>query len=235
MKSDLMFSTSVVDSLVRQRPRLMARKAKLLFVTISPNANTKHYVYREGNRRKVVIPYGRLTQKEQYDYCINAFKVMYLRDLENPCYVGTWELNKSSNVHLHIIIAADNIKNDYELKIFQRDIANHEITMKNYSQKVSQTRLKLPDIMNHIVFSTKPIEHHIEYFDKDHKNKKTLMRSKKIYNFASFIGTDKDQEDDKTEDSDTSEESDNESEESGIDIRDLMTQFRTLNKFDWEG
>lgn len=174
---EIQFTCLAASPLVRCRPRLMAPRAKVLFVTISPNAKTV-ITLTNSKGKKIKSTYGAMPQKFQYKYCLNAFKQLYLKDMIDPCFVGTWELNKQSNVHFHFLVVTDTITTDYELKMFQRDVYNHEITLKNLHKG------KGFDRMNHIVFMTKPIHELINYLDKDYDDKTKIMLSKDMRNYC---------------------------------------------------
>ena len=82
---------------------------------------------------------------------------------------GTWELNKSGDVHFHFIMTDPHIKGQTTLKMFQRDILNCEMVIRNLSNK------KMIDYMNNIVFVNDSIEARYEYMTKDMNENLELM------------------------------------------------------------
>jgi len=176
------FSEQTSRALVERCPNLRTRPKGTLFVTISPNpkANvSKKYI---GKDRKKQARYGTLTQLEQYDYCMRIFKQNYSKQLFGCEYVGTWELNKQGNLHLHFIICSSDVTNDYQLKVFQRDVYNDELTQQNLHNG------KGLDVMNNIVFLNKSIDEICSYLDKDHDDKLPIMRKTVMKNYCSNIG-----------------------------------------------
>lgn len=134
-----------------------------LFCTISPNPNKTHAIFKtiKGKRVTVQMPYGKLPQRVQHDYCMRVLKHYVYTD-ETKIF-STWELNQSGNVHLHLIMSDPKINNDTMLKMFQRDILNCEIVMKNLSKK-------MVDYMNSIVKVNDTIAKRITYMTKDMKD-----------------------------------------------------------------
>jgi len=59
-----------------------------LFITISPNPKVKHQVYR--GSKKVKLPYSNLTHDEQYNYCLDILKKIYISP--DTQIFGSWEL-----------------------------------------------------------------------------------------------------------------------------------------------
>lgn len=136
-------------------------KKNIIFATISPNANTKIPITRKWNRRKIraKVPYGKLPQKVQYNYCIRMLKSSY--NYSNTTQIfGTWELNKQGNVHLHILMVDDYIQNHTTLQMFRRDVLNSELVIKNLSKSMI-------DYCNNIVFVTDSINDRLNYLTKD--------------------------------------------------------------------
>lgn len=132
-----------------------------VFCTISPNPATKHGndVIVRGKKTKVQVPYGKLPQRKQYEYCLRVLNE-YINTDETKIF-GTWELNKDGNVHFHFILTDPKIKNETSLQIFRRDILNTELVMRNLSNK------KMIDYMNNIVFVNDSVEKRIDYITKD--------------------------------------------------------------------
>lgn len=172
-------SNEAVVTLVRLRPRLADKTEKPLFITISPNAKTVIKLSKPISGKKLNTTYGAMPQHMQYNYCIKAFQTMYLKEFFSPTYVGTWELNKQGNVHLHILLVDKSVHNAYELKIFQRDIYNCETTQKNLHKG------KGFDRMNNIVFVNDSVDERCKYMDKDHDSKTDLMKTKQMLNICS--------------------------------------------------
>ena len=144
-------------SLVDRRPE---KWPHAIFATISPNPKTLHHVLRPFNGRKInaKIPYGKLPQRIQYEYCLRVVK-QYIYSTKTKIF-GTWELNKEGNVHFHLILSDPCLTNITDLQMFRRDILNSEIVMKNLSKK-------LIDYMNNIVFVNDTIEERFKYITKD--------------------------------------------------------------------
>lgn len=153
---------SAVCSLVADRPHFKCPNT--LFVTISPNPNTKYNTMlknENGKVRKCKVRYGSLKQSEQYKICIEMVKTSYIPYFENCHMVGTSELNKDGNVHLHFLINGSNVKDDYDLALLRRQISLEPESIRN-------TPKKGVDYMNNIVFLTKPLKEIISYMDKDY-------------------------------------------------------------------
>jgi len=161
-----------VSTLVGNRPDLQNVHQQKLFCTISPNPKALHTVYKRLNGKKILvkIPYGKLPQRVQFDYCVRVVERCYLPFLSiDATLAGTWELNESGNVHFHFLIHDKLIQNKTHLEIFRRDILNCEEIIKNMSKGK-----KMIDYMNNIVFITKPINEVIKYMDKDHEYNKDI-------------------------------------------------------------
>jgi hypothetical protein len=178
----LKFTDSTISSLVGDRTPLFG---KPIFVTISPNPKTKHICLRH-KKSNIKLPYGKLPQEVQYEYCIRILKQCYLQLLSGSYTVyGTWELNQDNNVHLHFLIDSEKIQTDYDLNIFRRDILCCPLVFMNLN------KLKSHDYMNNIVFLNKPFEDIIEYMDKDNDQKINLSsvyeHSFKNYYFENIL------------------------------------------------
>lgn len=153
-------TTSDVRTLVAERAEFHAGY-KSLFVTISPNPNTKTLCIVKGKSKK--IPYGCLPQRVQYDACLKIFNNCYLEFLsQDTRYVGVTELNKAGNVHMHILIVDKRLQDDTALAVFQRDIKMCELVICN-RKKVHDT-----DYMNSICWSTDLVSN-IDYMEKENK------------------------------------------------------------------
>lgn len=175
MINPINYSQDRASLLVELRPRLVSaiNRCTALFVTISPNPNVKHShvttkVVKGRTKRCIIrIPYDKLSQSEQYDYCLQYFREIYLQyfedQLESYEFVGTWEINKSNNVHLHIVLYQNEFKTVYDLALLRRYVSNRMETLRNMSS------IKKPDYMNSICFVNDDFD--IRYFDKDHDQK----------------------------------------------------------------
>lgn len=151
--------TSAV-ALVDRRPQSWKNA---LFCTISPNPNTKHTVIQNLNGKKTTIKksYGMLKQSVQYEYCCRIVRSAYMFSHDTKIF-GTWELNKSGNVHFHLIMTDPFICNKSSLAIFQRDVMN------NYLVILNMCKSKNPkDMMNNIVFVNDTIEKRMIYMTKE--------------------------------------------------------------------
>jgi len=111
---------------------------------------------------------------KQFEYCIKILKTCHLSFMVNPRLVGTYELNKQGNVHLHYVVKCDNINNDAELRMFQRDVANCQEPLRNAKSKRGDRYHN--DYMNNIVRLTKSKKEIIEYLMKDKENKIKLLK-----------------------------------------------------------
>lgn len=133
---------------------------KIIFATISPNPKVKIPITRRWNGRKInaKMPYGKLPQKNQFDYCIRILKSSYNYSHDTQIY-GGWELNKSGNIHLHLLMYDPNIQTNEMLQIFQRDVLNSEIVFKNLSRNMT-------DYCNNIVFVNDSINERLKYIHK---------------------------------------------------------------------
>jgi len=150
-------------TLVERRELIEEWPKGTLFCTISPNPNKKHICTKTSNGRRinVKIPYGKLPQRVQYDYCIKILKQCYNNSTLTKIY-GSWELNKEGNVHFHFLMYDPGIKTNTTLKIFQRDVLNCEVTLDNMTKKGNMV-----DWMNNIVFVNDSIRERIDYMHKD--------------------------------------------------------------------
>lgn len=165
---ELSYSMEACSILVESCRNLF--NSQSLFVTISPNPKTLHNVSSK-KRKSYRLPYGKLTQRLQYEYCIRYIKRTYLQFLSRDTkLLGTCEINKSGNIHMHFLISDPAMVNDYQLQILRRDILNCEDTIKNMVKN-----RKMTDYMNNIVFLNKPLDEIIEYMDKDYAIKFPLM------------------------------------------------------------
>lgn len=140
-----------------------------IFVTISPNPSVLVPVRRvsstTGKMLNCKLPYGKLPQRIQYDYCLKVVKTVYNYSADTK-YFCTWELNKQGNVHFHLLYCDPLINSDVSMQIFRRDILNHDIVIRNMCKGK-----KMVDYMNNIVFVNDSIEDRFNYLTKDiHSN-----------------------------------------------------------------
>jgi hypothetical protein len=168
-------SEKAVSSLVEDRPGIQKCTTAKLFCTISPNPKVLHAVTRKINGRNATlkIPYGKLPQRVQYDYCMRIITRCYMPFLsENAELIGTWELNKTGNVHFHFIIYDPLINNNTHLEVYRRDILNCEDIIKNMAKGK-----KMIDYMNNIVYIDKPLKEVLTYMDKDYPINKDVFKN----------------------------------------------------------
>lgn len=147
---------------VRENYEVLEKSGKkIIFATISPNPNVKVPITRRVNGRKVnaKMPYGKLPQSVQYDYCIKMLRSAYNYSEKIQIY-GTWELNQSGNVHLHFLFYEPSIQNQTMLQILRRDVLNSEMVLKNLSKKMI-------DYCNNIVFVDDSVSERLLYLEKD--------------------------------------------------------------------
>lgn len=147
---------------VRENFKAVAAGGKnVIFATLSPNPSTKIPITRKVNGRKtnVKMPYGKLPQRVQYEYCIKMLRTAYNYSEKIKIY-GTWELNQSGNVHLHFLFYEPSIQNQTMLQIFRRDVLNSEMVLKNLSKKMI-------DYCNNIVYVDDSIDERLLYLEKD--------------------------------------------------------------------
>jgi len=151
-----------------------------MFVTISPNPSTKHKVSRKS--RQCTLRYDQLTQIKQYQYCIRVIERCYLPFLSgDTLLVGTTELNKEKNIHMHLMIYDPKLKasNRSKLSMFQRDIYCCEDTLQNLTKKGLNGQ-KPVDWMNNIVKfddTVKTYEELLQYMDKDHAENQFIFEN----------------------------------------------------------
>lgn len=157
----LSFSEEAVVDLVALRPTLRNMTQipynRILWCTISPNARAKHKVLGKGNLK---MPYGKLPQRIQYEYCIKILKNCYISFYPDCKLFGVPELNKDGNVHLHFLLYDTSFTNEVALQVFRRDVLFCPEVMFNFGCK------KQIDYMNNIVFCNKPVEDIIDYMMK---------------------------------------------------------------------
>lgn len=129
---------------------------KCLFCTITPRRTLVLPCTTKGKRK--LTTYGSLPQHLQLMYCFKILKCYY-EFAKNPTIIGTVELNKLGNVHLHFLFKDDSITNITKLQIFRRDIKNCKIVEDNM---VDDT-----DHCNHICVCDNVAET-VKYLDKDY-------------------------------------------------------------------
>lgn len=171
------------SSLVVARPHL--RDQTIYYVTISPNPSTKvetELKVPRGKYDKLVtvkkkIRYDCLKQSEQVKYCMNHVKDTYMSLCSNSLHlIGTVELNKTGNVHLHLLLQSNQYKGLNGLHELRRDILNCPSTMANLCKQGK-------DYMNNIVICDDPPKT-IAYFDKEFEQN---IRDGKYYNYFMYI------------------------------------------------
>lgn len=170
----------VFDSLVGENRCLSYGTGYRIFATISPNPATAIKVRRLNKNtdrmNTLLMRYDLIKSQEQFTYCIDIFKKCYLEFLTEKCqYVGTFEFNKSGNIHLHILFSDDNIKNSAQLHVFRRDVGNCQEVINN------KKRINNRDMMNNIVPLTKDLDDICDYLIKDWDENKDLEN---MYNFT---------------------------------------------------
>lgn len=138
-----------------------------IFATVSPNPSTKHKTIMMG--RSCQLPYGKLRQVDQYEYCVNIAR-QYASFLSPGSWlVGTSELNKHGDLHIHMLIYDPKIQTDVALQIFRRDILHLPSVFRNMA--------KGKDYMNNIVFNNKPIKEIVTYMDKDYVKQQQFFKN----------------------------------------------------------
>lgn len=172
-------SLEAFDILVGERRDLW--EGYTLFCTISPNPKTKHEclikkVNKNGRvfRARVKMPYGKIPQRVQYEYCLKIIERDYLEFLVNPRLFGVAELNKDGNVHVHFLLKADNLKNDTQLQVFRRDVSLCVEVLRNAPKQGI-------DYMNNIVRLTKSKKEIIDYCMKCNKDNIELFNNFTLY------------------------------------------------------
>jgi len=171
MNIEFLTSHSAV-ALVDRRPEMWPHA---LWVTISPNPRTLHKCIKSMSSKtscktkmvKIDIPYGKLPQRQQYEYCLKVIRNCYNYTSETKIF-GTWELNSHGDVHFHFIMSDPSIHGPTMLKVFQRDVLNCTMVMKNLSKNMI-------DYMNNIVYVNDSIEKRYEYMLKDMDDNISIM------------------------------------------------------------
>ena len=113
----------------------------------------------QGRRINGNIPYGKLPQRVQYNYCRRLLISSYNYSDDTKIF-GTWELNSHGNVHFHFIMSDPYINSNTMLQILRRDVLNCEMVLSNLSKSMI-------DYCNNIVFVTDSIDHRVKYMCKD--------------------------------------------------------------------
>lgn len=159
-KLEVKTASECCDSLVAQHDLYLTfSTGYVLFCTISPNPDKQHSYKRDGITKQ--IPYGRLPQAQQYQYCMKILKDAYLSLCVNPVIVGTAELNGKGNVHFHFLLKDPDFKDDLMLKVYQRYVSLCPVSLYNLHSA------RAHDVMNNIVHLTKDLDEILEYLDKD--------------------------------------------------------------------
>lgn len=137
-----------------------------IFVTISPSPYVKVEMImknREGKQRVVKRPYGMCKQDHQYLYCMKCLQDDYIELISDKAQlIGIAEMNKSGNIHLHLLINDPMIRNTVQMEIFRRDVLNGWKTQQNI--KAGNTKGR--DWMNNIVYVNQSKEDIVHYFMK---------------------------------------------------------------------
>jgi len=140
------------QQLARMTATVQEQKHKALFITVSPNPKTRHDVIRNVSKtsiksKKVKFAYSVLTHSEQYNVLDMYLSKVYLDVMEH----GDWayivyEINKSNNLHAHMILYSSSIQSQYDLKALQKTVYCHPLTLYNMDKKSKI------DYMNNIVY-----------------------------------------------------------------------------------
>jgi len=155
-----------------------------LWCTISPNPNLIHEVSvfeiknltikgpsGRGRKKTLKMPYSKMKQKLQYEYCVKFLTNVY--NLSNDTKIfGVWELNQSGNVHFHFIMSDPNVKGPAGLQIFRRDVLNSDMAIYNLSGK---GKYKGIDYCDNICFVTDSIEERLAYMSEDSEENLTIF------------------------------------------------------------
>lgn len=160
------FISRASAALVDRRPNLWPGA---IFVTISPNPNSKHRVVRNINNKIKIVPltYKNLKPKEQFDYCIKIVKQCYCDYADNTKILGTYEFNKAGLVHVHFVMSdpyfltSNGKLSDKKMICLRADVNNNFEVMRNKHNPNS------PDMMNNIVYVNDSVQTRYEYFTKD--------------------------------------------------------------------
>lgn len=176
--NSIKFSQKPVGLLVELRAAsgsyTMKRYKDVLWCTISPNPSVKHKVYKRKSQSLIMIEtavrYDMLTHKQQYEYCLKVLKDSYIPFLTTDAEIyGSWELNKSKNVHLHFIIMDKQFLSDRLFECFRREVSCCFEPTRNLT-KVKGNQRKAPvDFMNSIVRLNDSILERCHYMDKDYE------------------------------------------------------------------
>lgn len=170
MKLD--FTKQSVGSLVARRPNGQFVTPDTLFCTISPNPTTKHPCFK--GRKNVKMMYGLMPHRLQYQYCLKILNQCYIPFLsEDAELIGTWELNKTNNIHFHFLINDPLLNSDQRFNSFRRDISCCSLVQDNLTRRKGN---KLPiDYMNNIVKVNDTQDDRLDYMDKDHEEDPMLL------------------------------------------------------------
>jgi len=139
-------------------------KRPCLFVTISPNPSTVLKLKMTKRMNKPIERYKNVPYKVQQAYIEKVIITCYLELLPKEVkLVGCYEFNKTGQLHAHLLIQTDFIKNDIDLTVFRRDIMNCELVMNNRKKDNN-------DYMNNIVFVNDSIAERVKYMMKTGKD-----------------------------------------------------------------
>lgn len=138
----------------------------IMFITISPNPRTLIPINKPSksvrNKDKVIMTkYEDCRQIDQYNYCLDYVRSVYMRYSGDCHIIGSAELNKQGNIHIHMLMKDSYVSNDKVMQVFQRDIKLNPETQRHI-------KLCKRDYMNNIVELTKSEDEILTYMDKDY-------------------------------------------------------------------
>lgn len=155
--------------LVQFRPQLESikkRKQKMVYITISPNANVRTPVKRSYNNRSTIIKvkYRDLSHVEQYNYLQLVMKNSYLKYIEPEDWIyGIYEINEDNNLHIHMLLYSPQIQDEYSLQALRKTIYAEVLTQRNMDKRPKKPQ----DWMNEIVWlEWERLDYVIDYFMK---------------------------------------------------------------------
>lgn len=148
-----------------------------LFITISLPPRCLVDSSLKGRKKK---EFKDLPYPQQLETVLRYFETVYIPYLRGFSF-GSWELDKSGKLHLHVLhFSHDKINNGetYVLRTIQHGVRTHSITQGLTKGKI--------DYMNNIVVCKDPSES-LEYITKDHENKNALGLPKEKYFYWNII------------------------------------------------
>lgn len=162
MKINEPFDSLRTDLLVVSTQKKSYENKQVLFCTVSPPPNLK--IRTKVAKRQCVRRYDELPQGTQLDFCLRLIEHLYLPYCSKGELLMTWELNKSGNVHIHMLIYDEYSQNDYSLHLFRRSIKADDLTRRILGTKSHN------DYMNNIVICN-DVAATIEYMCKDQQQR----------------------------------------------------------------